>query len=126
MDRELAAVAETLAFEFDDLQCMSVVRVLTSCAEESPNDGQHFIEQAARAQLSLLRRTSAGMRSTPPPDALDVSLHDDELADEVELMTQLMIAANGVATRLPQGEIDRALGLPGLSAAPRVPQQRPA
>jgi hypothetical protein len=55
MDLALASVAETLAAEFDDLRIGTVVQVLTECADRFPYDDQHFIEQAARAQLSLQR-----------------------------------------------------------------------
>ena len=55
MDLALASVAETLAAEFDDLRIGTVVQVLTECADRFPYDDQHFIEQAARAQLSLHR-----------------------------------------------------------------------
>ena len=42
---------------------------------------------------------------------LDVSLTDPELLAEVELMTNLIIVANGCDRRLTQPEIDAALGL---------------
>lgn len=59
MDLALAAVAEQLAFDFRELQCSAVVKVLTDCADEFPNDGPLFIEQAARARLALLGRLAA-------------------------------------------------------------------
>jgi hypothetical protein len=51
-------------------------------------------------------------------DALDVTLHDDELLDETELTAMLMVAVNDAADTdvdapLPQDEIDRLLGLTG-------------
>ena len=54
-------------------------------------------------------------RPTPPRDALDVTLHDDELQAEMELTALLMVAVNDADTDesgpLPQDQIDRLLGL---------------
>ncbi|HET7735441.1 MAG TPA: hypothetical protein VFK52_05675 [Nocardioidaceae bacterium] len=49
-------------------------------------------------------------------DALDVTLHDEELQSETELTALLMIAVNDAADTdhdgpLPQSEIDQLLGL---------------
>ncbi|MGZ4452462.1 MAG: hypothetical protein ACXVWX_05990 [Nocardioides sp.] len=44
-------------------------------------------------------------------DALDVSLHDDELCDEVEWTARLMIAANESEGRLASESIDEILGV---------------
>jgi hypothetical protein len=49
-------------------------------------------------------------------DALDVTLHDDELIAETELTALLMVAVNDAADAdcdgpLPQYEVDRLLGL---------------
>lgn len=52
-------------------------------------------------------------------DQLDVPLEDTELLTEVELTTNLMIAASAAAGHLTQEQIDRILGV-----EPRVPQQR--
>ena len=62
------------------------------------------------------------------PDALDVSLHDLELAAEVELTVNLMIAINESPQPLSSADVDRILG---VSAAPvlaghSVPAQRRA
>ena len=54
MELALAAVAEQLAYDFRELRYSSVVQVLTECVDQFPNDGVHFIEQAARARLALL------------------------------------------------------------------------
>lgn len=54
MHLALAALAEQLAHDFRELQSSAVVRVLTECADEFPNDGVLFIEHAARARLSRL------------------------------------------------------------------------
>jgi hypothetical protein len=50
-------------------------------------------------------------------DALDVSLHDLSLLEEVELTVQLMIAANDASEALSQAAVDEILGVP----APRPP-----
>lgn len=44
-------------------------------------------------------------------DPLDVSLHDDELHDELVLMAQLIIAASE-SDSLGQDEVDGLLGVP--------------
>ena len=46
-------------------------------------------------------------------DQLNVALEDSELLAEVELTTNLMIAASEADTTLAQGEVDRLLGLVG-------------
>jgi hypothetical protein len=52
-------------------------------------------------------------------DQLDVPLEDVELLAEVELTTNLIIAASESESALPQREIDRLLGLGGVA-----PEQR--
>ncbi len=54
-------------------------------------------------------------------DPFDVRLEDDELLDEVELTSNLIVAANQSDRPLSRAEIDRILGLP-----PRSPQHRSA
>ena len=44
-------------------------------------------------------------------DQLDVHLEDVELLHEVELTTNLMIAATEAMTLLPQAKVDEILGL---------------
>jgi hypothetical protein len=59
-------------------------------------------------------------------DQLDVPLEDAELLAEVELTTNLIIAATESDSKLSQREIDRLLGLV-VSGAPEVrsfPTQR--
>jgi hypothetical protein len=125
MERELAAVAEALAYEFGDLDSGGVVRVVTDCADELPDHCQHLVEQAARGRLQLLRRSGAGAGTCPPArDSLDVSLHDDDLSHEVELLSHLMVAANESDRPLTQGEVDRLLGVPTRSSGPTFPFQR--
>jgi hypothetical protein len=51
-------------------------------------------------------------------DQFDVSLVDDDLLEEVELLTELMEAASGAEERLDPAEIDRILGV-------SVPRPRP-
>ena len=58
-------------------------------------------------------------------DKLDVALEDVELLAEVELTTNLIVAASYAAEHLSPTDVDRLLGL-GPAAArstPRVPQQ---
>ncbi|MGN6129091.1 MAG: hypothetical protein ACTHOK_01985 [Nocardioidaceae bacterium] len=49
---------------------------------------------------------------------LDVSLHDDVLADELELTARLMIAANASDAPLSTAEVDGILGTAVLAALP--------
>jgi hypothetical protein len=44
-------------------------------------------------------------------DQLDVPLEDSELLAEVELTTNLIIAASEADATLPQAEVDRLLGV---------------
>ena len=85
MNMALAGVAETLANEFAHLHSTAVLRVLVDCVDEFPNGGPHFVEQVqgrgCRASRSHRCRGRVSERSS-----LDVSLHDDDLADEVDLM----------------------------------------
>lgn len=54
-------------------------------------------------------------------DQLDVPLEDAELLAEVELTTNLIIAASESEATLGQDEVDRLLGVD----SPRIPQQTP-
>ncbi len=53
-------------------------------------------------------------------DSLDVSLHDADLLDEVHLMTDVVIAAQGFSRQLTTAEVDEVLGI----SAQRVPVPR--
>jgi len=53
-------------------------------------------------------------------DQLDVPLEDVELLAEVELTTNLIIAASESESALPQREIDRLLGLGGVAFEQRT------
>ena len=53
-------------------------------------------------------------------DVLDVTLHDNELALEVELLGRLMVAANEAHDELARQEVDRILDLATLRL-PRRP-----
>lgn len=123
MEVALADVAETLVREFGGLRTDTVLRIMSECTDEFPYGGPHFIEQAARARLLRLR----GQQCSPTRagrDALDVSLHDNELADEVELTVRLMVAANESDDPLGQQQVDAILGVP--PAWPVVPSQATA
>lgn len=124
MELGFAAVAESLAYEFESVRSSTVIKVLTECVEEFPNNGPHFIEQAARARLlGYARPTLAPAWPSHSPDALDVSLHDNELAHEVELIAGLMVAANESSTRLAVEEIDLLLGVERVGRT-AIPHQR--
>ncbi|MGZ4470721.1 MAG: hypothetical protein ACXVXM_02030 [Nocardioidaceae bacterium] len=111
MNLALAGVAETLAYEFAHLQSGAVVRVLADCVDEFPCGGPHFVEQAARARLSRLQESHTRSQRVPEECSLDVSLHDDDLAEEVDLMVGLIVAANESDRALAQAEIDEILGV---------------
>jgi hypothetical protein len=51
-------------------------------------------------------------------DRLDVQPQDDDVLEEIELISNLMIAASEASDRLPQSAIDTILGIPA--------QRRPA
>ncbi|MDX6327207.1 MAG: hypothetical protein QOK15_3561 [Nocardioidaceae bacterium] len=59
-------------------------------------------------------------------DQLNVPLEDSELLAEVELTTNLMIAACESTRPLPQDEVDRLLGLPPAEGGPphAIPAQK--
>ena len=55
-------------------------------------------------------------------DQLNVPLEDAELLAEVELTTNLIIAASASQAPLSQDDIDRVLGV--VREEPRIPQQQ--
>jgi hypothetical protein len=57
------------------------------------------------------RELAAPNRGKPRWDSLEVSLHDVDLAHEVELLTHLMVAANETEHRLLQSDVDEILGV---------------
>lgn len=57
-------------------------------------------------------------------DALDVSLHDSDLQEEVELTVLLMVAANDAAGPLTQSAVDELLGVPRHHPAATIIRQR--
>ena len=57
-------------------------------------------------------------------DQLKVPLEDSELLAEVELTTNLIIAASESPTPLPQDEVDRLLGLVGDEGRQPIPTQQ--
>jgi hypothetical protein len=58
-------------------------------------------------------------------DQLNVPLEDAELLAEVELTTNLIIAASESDATLPQDEVDRLLGLSDEPELPRgIPSQQ--
>ena len=70
----------------------------------------------------LLHRTHGGHGgSTVMDDQLNVPLEDAELLAEVELTTNLIIAASESEATLDQDEVDRLLGVEAVT----IPQQKP-
>ena len=57
-------------------------------------------------------------------DQLNVPLEDSELLAEVELTTNLIIAASESDTTLPQDEVDRLLGVVGGEGRQPIPSQQ--
>lgn len=57
MEYALEGVAEKLAFEFPQTPSSTVIRVVTDCVAEFPDDGPLFIEHAARARLDRVGAT---------------------------------------------------------------------
>ncbi|MEJ7636049.1 hypothetical protein [Aeromicrobium sp.] len=49
------------------------------------------------------------------PEPLDSRLRDDEALDEIELTSQLIIAASSRDFHLSQSEVDEILGVPRAS-----------
>ncbi len=68
------------------------------------------------ADYRQLRRSSQG--GVALDDRLDVQPHDADVLEEIELTSNLMIAASEAAGPLTQDMIDNILGVPG--------QRRPA
>ena len=57
-------------------------------------------------------------------DQLNVPLEDSELLAEVELTTNLIIAASEAESSLPQAEVDRLLGLDDDGLINPIPIQK--
>ncbi len=55
-------------------------------------------------------------RDPHPSDPFAVSLEDDELRAEVDLIANLIVCCNASTSRLTQAQIDEALGLTRQSA----------
>ncbi|NUR07779.1 MAG: hypothetical protein HOQ22_07195 [Nocardioidaceae bacterium] len=55
-------------------------------------------------------------------DALDVELQDEELGEEIRMVTELMVVAALTPGELEQAVIDDALG---VQPPPTLPRQRP-
>jgi hypothetical protein len=64
------------------------------------------------------------MRSGRVDDQLNVPLEDVELLAEVELTTNLIIAASEADTPLPQDVVDRLLGVDILLSDRPIPTQQ--
>jgi hypothetical protein len=68
--------------------------------------------------------TTTRTRSGRVDDQLDVPLEDTELLAEVELTTNLIIAASEADTPLPQDVVDRLLGVDILLSDRPIPTQQ--
>ena len=57
----------------------------------------------------------------------DPSLHDEQLEDEIELVSELVLAASQTEGRLSEQAIDEVLGVdaPAAPVAPAVPEAPP-
>jgi hypothetical protein len=62
-------------------------------------------------------------RSSVVDDKLNVPLEDAELLAEVELTTNLIIAASESEATLSQEQVDQLLGISGADS-PQIPNQR--
>ena len=72
-----------------------------------------IVGQAAVAKLSSGDLSKTDTFEEPAvQDQFDVTLEDSDLLGEVELATELIIAASESAERLSTAEIDRLLGIP--------------
>jgi heterodisulfide reductase subunit A-like polyferredoxin len=110
MNVAMMAIAERLAVEFQDLPNSTVIRVLTDCADEFPDEDALFVEHAVRARLSLVRKVVHQVEHDDH-EAVGLSLHDRDRGEEVELTALLIVAANESVTPLSQEEVDRILGV---------------
>jgi hypothetical protein len=54
-------------------------------------------------------------------DQLDITVHDSEVLDEIEIMTRLIIATSDTDAPLSQSRIDELLGLIPTVPRPRQP-----
>ena len=73
-------------------------------------------ENCCRSKLAVCScdpRRTEGRGVRVMDDQLNVPLEDSELLAEVELTTNLIIAASESESPLPQDEVDRLLGLVG-------------
>jgi hypothetical protein len=76
------------------------------------------------AEVTVTVSTTTRMRSGRVDDQLDVPLEDTELLAEVELTTNLIIAASEADTPLPQDVVDRLLGVDILRLDRPIPTQQ--
>ena len=72
--------------------------------------------------LSIASSERGGVRVMD--DQLNVPLEDSELLAEVELTTNLIIAASESDRILPQDEVDRLLGVVGDEGRQPIPSQQ--
>ena len=70
-----------------------------------------FHSQSPRARWTLGEGTRDVLRSDEVHDQFDVSLEDSDLLGEVELTTNLIIAASESDDRLSDDQIDEILGV---------------
>ena len=95
------------------------------------------VRAAVTLRLSASQRRFLGVRvaadDPEPPrkarsvnDQLDVNVHDTQVLDEIEMMTNLIIATSETDGPLSQGEIDTILGVEEDAPAPLSAVLRPS
>ena len=73
--------------------------------------------QTLSVPTSLPKIRNRPRKAAAVNDQLDVTIHDTEVLDEIEMMTNLIIATSESDGPLTQGRIDGILGVdPGSSA----------
>lgn len=105
----MMAVAERLAEEFAGVPSSTVIRVLTDCVDDFPDDGAHFVEQAARARLMRAETALEEVDGGEDRHPAQLAASDPLWAEEAEMVALLVIAAHKSDVPLRQQEIDRIL-----------------
>lgn len=108
---DMMAVAERLAWEFAGVPSSTVIRVLTDCVDDFPNDGAHFVEQAARARLGRAETALGEVDAAEDQHPARLAGHDPLRAEEAEMVALLVIAAHKSDLPLQQHEIDLILDM---------------
>jgi hypothetical protein len=83
-------------------------------SDRRPSAGAIYITVLQRRTNGMCRIRNVSLVTTNP---LDVSLHDADLREELDLTVRLIVAANDSDTVLGQREIDEILGMQALRAS---------